>query len=251
MVSVRHEAALRRHSSRSGRLHWHARIAEMRLLQARALFTTTLWWHVWFVTWATNAATAPDPKLPSACGNIATMGALQSCMTCAATGNVTNMRLTARVTCPSGGTRPCLDLRVRTAPLWVVGNLDCGLHRNTYSQPLLAIAGRNRLVLRQLTFEDAPWPTCFPRLEPPGQNQAMVSIGSASDLVIKSCKFIRGHGIAMAISASCAIAISSSQWLQSDTFGIWADPDQLAAVSHHVHFFGNSFLGGRNNALIG
>jgi hypothetical protein len=79
----------------------------------------------------------------------------------------------------------------------------------------------------------------------------MISIGSTSALVIKSCKFIRGHGIAMAISTSHAIAISSSQWLQSDTFGIWADPDQLAAVSHHVHFFGNSFVGGRNNALIG
>ena len=106
-------------------------------------------------------------------------------------------------------------------------------------------------MLRGLTFEDAPWPTCFPRLEPPGQNQAMVTISSAAHVVVENCAFVRGHGIAMAISSSHSIAISSSQWLESDTFGVWADPDQRDSVSHHVHFLGNSFWHGRNNAVIG
>lgn len=194
-------------------------------------------------------ATVQTPIAP--CSTVGSFDALQSCAQSAATGSVTSMRLTAKVECPSGGAHPCLDLSVRTAPLWVAGNADCGLHRTNYSQPLLVVTGSSKLVLSRLTFEDAPWPTCFPRLEPPGQNEAMISIGSASGLVIKGCTFIRGHGIAMAISSSHDIAISSSQWLESDTFGIWADPDQLAAVSHSVHFFGNSFLRGRNNALIG
>jgi hypothetical protein len=57
------------------------------------------------------------------------------------------------------------------------------LHRTNYSQPLLDVAGHSRLVLRHQTFEDASWPSCYPKLQPPGPSKAMVSIGGAAGLV--------------------------------------------------------------------
>jgi len=138
------------------------------------------------------------------------------------------------------------------APLWLEGggaSSGAGLYRANYSQPLLSISGSERLYVHGLTFEDALWPSCFPRLAPPRPNKPMISVTSAAAVVFANCTFLRGFNIGVAISASHHIAFSHNTWLESQTFGVWVN--DVGKYSSHVHFFGNKFLHGRNNAFIG
>jgi hypothetical protein len=77
----------------------------------------------------------------------------------------------------------------------------------------------------------------------------MISVTSAAAVVFANCTFLRGFNIGVAISASHHIAFSHNTWLESQTFGVWVN--DVGKYSSHVHFFGNKFLHGRNNAFIG
>ena len=176
---------------------------------------------------------------------------LEACQARLRDGGVVRISLASRIQCRNGS-RPCLDLRERVAPLWLTGAPGAaGLYRANYSQPLLSISGTQRLVIQDVTFEDALWPSCFPRLAPPGPWQPMIKIEGAAMVVFKNCTFLRGFNIGVSVSTSSNIVFSHNTWLESQRFGVWADPDAMGQYSRHVHFFGNQFLHGRNNAFIG
>ena len=153
----------------------------------------------------------------------------------------------------------CLDVHqeshASTRVLWITGAESAGtggLYRTNYSSPLLAInQNRGEVAITRLTLEDAPWPSCFPRLAPSYATQAMVNVHGAAGVTFRNVTFLRGFKIAVSLVQSRRIVFSDSLWLESNTFGIWADPDQRAAYSRDVHFFGNRFLRGQNNAFIG
>ena len=143
----------------------------------------------------------------------------------------------------------------RSTPLMVTGSAFAAaarLYRSNYSQPLLEVRGAAVpaaavTVIRRLTFEDAVWPTCSPKRQPPGPSLAMVTVQEAAELLIENCTFLHAHKIAVALSGNDRIAFSSNLWLESQTFGLWTAGD----TNNAVHLFGNSFLRGRNNAIIG
>jgi hypothetical protein len=158
----------------------------------------------------------------------------------------------------------CLDLRrpsqgVQTVPsLWVAGAaVGAKLFRSNYSHPVLSVGGSSPLLITGLTLEDTPWlpgtphgASCFPRLAPPYQTQPMVKIYRASSVVFRNVSFIRGFHIAVSIVDSHSVVFSDNLWLESNTFGVsaWANPEGYAT---DVHFFGNRFMNGQNNAIIG
>jgi hypothetical protein len=171
---------------------------------------------------------------------------LDACQARLRDGSVTQISLENRIQCRNGS-RPCLDLRERAAPLWLTGASGAaGMYRTNYSRPLLVISGTQRLVIQDVTFEDALWPSCFPRLAPPGPLEPMIKIYDAAMVVFKNCTFLRGFNVGVDISTSSNIVFSHSTWLESQRFGVHSDK-----YSRHVHFFGNQFLHGRNNAFIG
>ena len=154
----------------------------------------------------------------------------------------------------------CLDVHqgshVSARVLWITGADSAAgtgrLYRANYSSPLVAInQNRGDVAIASLTLEDAPWPSCFPRLAPSYATQAMVNVHGAAGVTFRNVTFLRGFKIAVSLVQSQRIVFSDNLWLESNTFGVWADPDQLAAYSRDVHFFGNRFLRGQNNAFIG
>ena len=179
--------------------------------------------------------------------------ALSRCTQRVSTGAVLSVQLAGVVACPPNFGAPCLDLTApRPAPLMVTAaghgaSAQAGLYRSSYAQPLLAVSGGAVLVLRRLTFEDAPWPSCYPKSQPPGHSSAMVSINGASRLLVENCTFLHGHKIAVGLSGNYGVAFSSNVWLESQTFGVWTGGDSNDAV----HLFNNQFLRGKNNAIIG
>jgi hypothetical protein len=78
----------------------------------------------------------------------------------------------------------------------------------------------------------------------------MVNIHGASSVAVRNVSFIRGFHIAVSIVESHSVLFSDNLWLESNTFGVsaWADPE---GYSTNVHFFGNRFIDGQNNAIIG
>jgi hypothetical protein len=178
------------------------------------------------------------------------IAALNGCIKRVAEGStVLLMELRSSLKCRGGTQHACMDLTApRFSPLMVTGaTAQARLHRTNYSKPLLDVAGHSRLVLRRLTFEDASWPSCYPKLQPPGPSTAMVSIGGAAGLVVENCTFLRGHKVAVGLSGNQGVVFSSNVWMESQTFGVWTAKDTNDAV----HFFNNQFLRGRNNAIIG
>ena len=181
------------------------------------------------------------------------------------------------IQCPTGGSLlsaqdtnhgGCLDMQRRpshpgvpTVPsLWVAGaGVGAKLFRSNYSQPILSVGGSATTSITRLTLEDEPWlpdalhgASCFPRLAPPYQTEAMVKIYGASGpaVVFRNVSFVRGFHIAVDIVDSHSVVFSQNLWLESNTFGVsaWANPK---GYLYNVHFFGNHFINGQNNAIIG
>eukprot|EP01043_Picozoa_sp_COSAG02_P067069 COSAG02_NODE_10647_length_1892_cov_1.739543_3_plen_345_part_00 len=221
---------------------------------------------------AFNVTESDDDDSSSACSAITSIGALDVCIGRIAAGTVLAMQLTAKIDCPDGAAaHACMDLSApRSAPLMVTGSASSqnstaspGLYRSNYSQPLLAVRGgvvpggvqsgptvptsMMTTCIRGLTFEDAVWPNCYPRTQPWGHAFPMVSVQEAAALVVENCTFLRGKTIGVALTANDGVAFTGNLWLESQTFGVWTSKDSNNAV----HFFGNSFLRGRNNAIIG
>ena len=195
---------------------------------------------------------------------VADIASLDQCIEHIAAGAVLSMQLTATLDCPDGVSHACMDLTApRSAPLMVTGSAGsaaAGLYRSNYSQPLLDIRGGRApdgqsslnpsalvTVIRRLTFEDAVWPSCYPKLQPPGPSQAMVIVQAAAGLIVENCTFLRAHKIGINLGDNYGVAFTGNVWLESQTFGIWTGGDTNSAVN----FFGNSFLRGKNNAIIG
>ena len=215
-------------------------------------------------------ASAADDDGGSACSAVASIEALDECIGRIAAGTVLSMQLTAKIECPDGAAaHACMDLSApRSAPLMVTGSASSqgstaspGLYRSNYSQPLLEVRGGvapggiqsgdptslMTTYIRGLTFEDDVWPNCYPQTQPWGHGFPMVSVQEAAALVVENCTFLRGKAVGVALTANDGVAFTGNLWLESQTFGVWTSKDSNNAV----HLFGNSFLRGRNNAIIG
>ena len=125
--------------------------------------------------------------------------ALTQCAKSLASGGVHKMLLSDTIQCPlpaSNANTPCLDLTALSAPLVVAGLApNAGLYRANYSSSILKVESETPLVIRGLTFTDAPWPTCFPKLQPPGRALAMITVSGSSSVLFENCSFVQPHKI--------------------------------------------------------